>query len=702
MRMRTATPRDRLFATALANMRYGACTRADMSLVNSLVVGSEPGAPDLTDEKFKNVSIITARNAEKDAFNELGCKRFAEESGQVLTSFYSCDYRAAEEMATGPSGKKGRGRKRPVNAGSGLSEGIQNTLWSSLPCFTEQIPGRLDLCIGMPVMIRSNIATELCMTKGQEGVVCGWTASMGNRKQRVLDVLFVKLLNPPKTVNIEGLEPNVVPLSRQEERVTCLLRNDEVITIDRSQVPVLPNFAMTDYAAQGKTRSTNVVNLTNSRSHQAVYTALSRSSSADGTAIMTSFASGLITKGMDDQLKREFRNLEVLNDITCLRYHNQLPACVEGDTRNKLIKSFLDWKGDHYEIPGLHEALQWKSFEEWDDLDIPFGRQSWQYAENEKTTADKQEQSESSKHGSRTAADEDSGKCSPQEEKRSASNIHSPRGYKWNATDWSCPYDSFFTILHEIWKSNRHRWSALLASSGVFARELDKQWAAYEDGRLREWSATRDIVRSQLNEYAPSDFPYGSTPASVAKLLRAIIGEDTLATKTARCPDCHATRYQGVPALRQNAQLYTTNLLRGRRPASFTTANWLTEVLKGTSRKQTCALCGAYVTVDVNILRTPDILCLDRTQAQLVISPSISYNGAVMNLRGVIYSGQNHFTCRVIDKDGCIYRHDGMINGGECEKEAVVSRVLPTDLGLWRSSNGVVKIASFVVYELDR
>ncbi|KAL1684268.1 hypothetical protein GGG16DRAFT_23048, partial [Schizophyllum commune] len=141
-------------------------------------------------------------------------------------------------------------------------------------------------------------------------------------------------------------------------------------------------------------------------------------------------------------------------------------------------KSFLDWKGDHYEIPGLHEALQWKSFEEWDDLDIPFGRQSWQYAENEKTTADKQEQSESSKHGSRTAADEDSGKeasgaenknepqarrkaCGSKAEAQAsaASNIHSPRGYKWNATDWSCPYDSFFTILHEIWKSDRHRWS---------------------------------------------------------------------------------------------------------------------------------------------------------------------------------------------------------------------------------------------------
>ncbi|KAI5896034.1 uncharacterized protein SCHCODRAFT_038950, partial [Schizophyllum commune H4-8] len=232
---------------------------------------------------------------------------------------------------------------------------------------------------------------------------------------------------------------------------------------------------MTDYAAQGKTRPTNVVNLTNSRSHQAVYTALSRSSSADGTAIMTSFASGLITKGMDDQLKREFRNLEVLNDITRLRYHNQLPASVEGDTRNKLIKSFLNWKGDDYEIPGLHEALQWKSLSDWDDLDTPFGRQSWQYAENEKSEAVSQEpETKGSRSSARKGSKGHRSSVTQSNEslvrkKRNGAKVgaqstavsetHVPRGYEWNSTDWSCPYDSLFTILHAIWKGEPRRWS---------------------------------------------------------------------------------------------------------------------------------------------------------------------------------------------------------------------------------------------------
>jgi len=45
----------------------------------------------------------------------------------------------------------------------------------------------------MPVMIRNNDATELCITKGQEGFVVGWQAEKGPHGKRVLDTLFVKL-----------------------------------------------------------------------------------------------------------------------------------------------------------------------------------------------------------------------------------------------------------------------------------------------------------------------------------------------------------------------------------------------------------------------------------------------------------------------------------------------------------------------------
>ena len=61
-----------------------------------------------------------------------------------------------------------------------------------------------SLCIGLPVMIRNNDATELCITKGQEGHVVGWKSGVGSRDQVVLDIFFVKLYCPAKNINIEG------------------------------------------------------------------------------------------------------------------------------------------------------------------------------------------------------------------------------------------------------------------------------------------------------------------------------------------------------------------------------------------------------------------------------------------------------------------------------------------------------------------
>ncbi|KAJ6532480.1 hypothetical protein B0H19DRAFT_1325418, partial [Mycena capillaripes] len=38
---------------------------------------------------------------------------------------------------------------------------------------SEHGPGCLRLCVGTPVMIKSNDAPELCITKGQEAIVRG-------------------------------------------------------------------------------------------------------------------------------------------------------------------------------------------------------------------------------------------------------------------------------------------------------------------------------------------------------------------------------------------------------------------------------------------------------------------------------------------------------------------------------------------------
>ena len=69
--------------------------------------GSEQ--PKLAEKRFYNVSMIMTWNTQKDRVNKLGTIQFAEETGQDLRAFYSCDTWAEYES---PSDKKKGGDVR--------------------------------------------------------------------------------------------------------------------------------------------------------------------------------------------------------------------------------------------------------------------------------------------------------------------------------------------------------------------------------------------------------------------------------------------------------------------------------------------------------------------------------------------------------------------------------------------------------------
>ena len=78
----------------------------------------------------------------------------------------------------------------------------------------------------------------------------------------------MELKNPPKTIELLDLAKNVIPMTRTSKKIKCSLPNDYEVNIIRQQVNVLPNFSMTDYALQGKTRLDNPVNLSHCRNFQ--------------------------------------------------------------------------------------------------------------------------------------------------------------------------------------------------------------------------------------------------------------------------------------------------------------------------------------------------------------------------------------------------------------------------------------------------
>src|ERR1700729_4659597 len=124
-----------------------------------------------------------------------------------------------------------------------------------------------------------------------------------------------------------------------------------------------------NYSSQGRTRPDNVVDLNNCHSHQSYYTCLSRSASAEGTIIVQGFDPKVITGGASGYLRQEFRELELLDEITRLRYENELPEHVIGSRRNVIIRQFQKWKGTSYVPSNVHLAIRWSQRDPLDMLD---------------------------------------------------------------------------------------------------------------------------------------------------------------------------------------------------------------------------------------------------------------------------------------------------------------------------------------------
>jgi hypothetical protein len=147
MRQKKQSLEDTKLRTALENMRYKVCTPDDVNFLRSLVSSDQPGRSSACDSDFRNVSIIIGTNLQKDEINRLGAIRFAQETNQDLTDFYSDDT-VRVSLASELSHQSSSGAKRV----SEISEGMQKAIWDQQPSTTDKhIAGKLSLCIGLPV-----------------------------------------------------------------------------------------------------------------------------------------------------------------------------------------------------------------------------------------------------------------------------------------------------------------------------------------------------------------------------------------------------------------------------------------------------------------------------------------------------------------------------------------------------------------------
>jgi ATP-dependent DNA helicase PIF1 len=197
-----------------------------------------------------------------------------------------------------------------------LNEELQKRTWYIRSTLTKDAIGRLPLCIGMRVMIMENIALKAAVVNGAEGILRKIKYSVDDKGRRYADCAYVEV-----TQVVDGKSTRkVVPIVPETSYFNYTSDTGLTFSISRSQLPLLPSYAYTDYKSQGRSLKKAILDLNGCMSLQSVYVMLSRATSLKSIAVLRSFNPRTLNSRLGEEFREEFARLEALDAETTLAW----------------------------------------------------------------------------------------------------------------------------------------------------------------------------------------------------------------------------------------------------------------------------------------------------------------------------------------------------------------------------------------------
>jgi hypothetical protein len=148
--------------------------------------------------------------------------------------------------------------------------------------------------------------------------------------------------------------------------------------------------------------------------------------------------------------------------------------------------------------------------------------------------------------------------------------------------------------------------------------------------------------------------------------------------------------------------IYKDKILSQQFKHEYRISNWINS-LKLSRGNGTCRTCDQHLAVIQHIEKAPPFFYLaidDPTiRFDTALHIKVSGNSVRYALRGVIYSGQNHFTARIVKEDGAMWYYDGIETGTTTISEGSVHTQNSSFLNTCRR-NGIVRNACGVIYAI--
>ena len=171
------------------------------------------------------------------------------------------------------------------------------------------------------------------------------------------------------------------------------------------------------------------------------------------------------------------------------------------------------------------------------------------------------------------------------------------------------------------------------------------------------FKTARDTIRHELCAQSPAQFPYRTRGTSVAALTSAILApHDTVAILSSQCTNCEYSE----PSVDDRLEF----VLYEKEHMPKSTCKWLGSLEHETHEK--CPHGFAVMVQPINFKSTPSVLVFEINSRNIKVSKTLIFEQVgetvVLDVRGLIYHGDFHFT-------SCIIGNDGMTTGSNCENE---------------------------------
>ncbi|KAF8421889.1 hypothetical protein L210DRAFT_3389757 [Boletus edulis BED1] len=126
--------------------------------------------------------------------------------------------------------------------------------------------------------------------------------------------VYVKVTSSP--LNVDGLDESVVPIFPKKTHFTYQPSRNTRVAVSRSQLPLVPGWAFTDYKVQGASMPNVVIDLASANGIQNAYVMLSRATGLQHLGILRWFSPHRVFSRLQEDLRNELDRLHLLDEKT--------------------------------------------------------------------------------------------------------------------------------------------------------------------------------------------------------------------------------------------------------------------------------------------------------------------------------------------------------------------------------------------------